>query len=79
MSSSLGWLPVAVAIPAIVVLARYLLWPKPIPGIPHYEITSFWGDMNGMGEGLKKGGSSMSGFFNPTAQKLGPIYQVRLA
>lgn len=52
---------------------------KPIPGIPHHPITSFWGDIPRLASDTEKFGTIFDGdAIVPTGVKaLGPIFQVR--
>jgi hypothetical protein len=58
---------------------RHVFWPKPIPGVPHNPVTSFWGDMLVMGQVEKETAATVQKFFEPNARKLGAIYQVWIA
>jgi hypothetical protein len=64
-----------VALPALAIFVRYWFWPTPLPGIPHNEVKSFWGDMLVLGETTRRTNSSVAGYFEPMARKFGPIYQ----
>jgi hypothetical protein len=54
---------------------RWLVTPKPLPGIPHYSIRPF-GDLSRI-EHVKNTGMQ-STWFNLVAQDLGPISQISL-
>ncbi|KAG8908011.1 hypothetical protein FRC01_007524 [Tulasnella sp. 417] len=61
-------------------LALVLKWvrPKPLPGIPHHPITSFWGDLPAMAAAAKKHGTiyELGSFFDQSMRELGPVFQI---
>ncbi|KAG8894578.1 hypothetical protein FRB99_001131 [Tulasnella sp. 403] len=64
--------------PVLLYLTTRFLRPKPLPGIPHYPVTSFFGDIMALGTDAVKYGTPFSegAFFWTSVEKLGPIYQV---
>ena len=67
---------------SLVILATYLFakWLKPraLPGIPHYPVTSIWGDLPALGKERDQYGSPFEpgAFFSASHERLGPLYQV---
>ena len=78
LSSTVTVITSCLALPLIVLVVRLLVWPKPIKGIPHNEISSIWGDMLTVGRASKETGAVLLYYFEPMATRLGPIYQVRV-
>lgn len=60
-------------------LAIKLIRPKPLPGIPHHPITSFWGDLPRMAAAAKEHGTiyELGSFFEQSMRELGPVFQVK--
>ncbi|KAG9018268.1 hypothetical protein FRB90_011668 [Tulasnella sp. 427] len=61
-------------------LALVIKWirPKPLPGIPHHPITSFWGDLPAMAKAAKEYGTiyEHGSFFEQSMRELGPVFQI---
>lgn len=62
----------------LVIFIKQWFRPKPIPGIPHFPITSIWGDIPAMDKDIKERGTFMEvgGLAEKAVHELGPIFQV---
>ncbi|KAG8934296.1 hypothetical protein FRC02_010250 [Tulasnella sp. 418] len=63
---------------ALLLLVRYHLYPKPLPGIPHPPFTTIWGNIPELGEAIKTHQALSGPFFERYARELGPIYQTMI-
>ncbi|KAG8978705.1 hypothetical protein FRC05_009978 [Tulasnella sp. 425] len=80
MSTSVVLLPTAATCSIPLVSLAILKWvrPKPIPGIPHYPITSFWGDIPKIKEDTEKYGTVVENgsIFRRALEGGQPIFQI---
>lgn len=72
---------VALAGIPLALLIKQWLTPKPLPGIPHYPITSFLGDIHAIARDNEKYGDFLDdeGLGTRAIHELGPVYQVCMA
>ncbi|KIO21433.1 hypothetical protein M407DRAFT_28954 [Tulasnella calospora MUT 4182] len=62
---------------AYLALAKWIR-PKPLPGIPHFPVTSFWGDIPRMARDMRTEGTIFDGkgFLAEAFQSAAPIWQM---
>ncbi|KAG8910235.1 hypothetical protein FRC01_006448 [Tulasnella sp. 417] len=78
MSSHPYLLSAACAVPLIYLALDKWVRPKPIPGIPHYPITSFWGDIPKLTEDMRKYGNIFdeNAFYGAAFKAGNPMWQM---